>query len=169
MKASSRCFVAVAFLCAAGCKQESPAKPSPPAPTASERPLDRLLPGELAEGKEQAMGLFIPRDMKLERVFDDSALARGRVSAEAVADYIRTRVEAPSAELADRKTIFRSAHPRGAAAGKMLRIEILRDVDTTVLMLRDTTPPQVPTGLSEPERWQKAGVVPGKPFDPKAF
>jgi hypothetical protein len=166
---ASAWFLAVAGACATGCKRESELKPSTPPAPASERPADRLLPGELAEGKERALGLVLPRDMRLERVFDDSASARGRVPAESLADYVRARVEAPNAELAETRTIFPAAHPRGAPAGKMVRIEILRDVDTTVLTLRDVTPPPVPTGLSEGERWRKAGVQPGKPFVPNAL
>lgn len=107
--------------------------------------------------------------MHVERVFDDSASARGRVSADALTSYVRERVDAPRAELEQTRTVFPRAHPRGAPPDKNLRIEILRDIDTTVLILTDLTPPPVPSGLSESDRWRKAGVLPGKPFEPNAL
>src|SRR5262249_43461826 len=108
-------------------------------------------------------------DMHLVRVFDDSASARGRVSADALTSYVRQRVDAPRAELEQARIIFPRAHPHGAPPDKMVRIEILRDIDTIVLTLTDLTPPPIPSGLSEGERWRKAGVLPGKPFDPNAL
>jgi hypothetical protein len=131
--------------------------------------IDRLLPGELAEGKQRALGLALPRDMRLERLFDDSAEARGRVPAQALAEYVRKRVDAPNVQLGLARTVFPRAHPSGAPAERLVRIEIFQDLDATVLLLRDITPPAVPSGLSEDERWRKAGVLPGKPFDPNAL
>src|SRR5262252_9040932 len=78
---------------------------------ANEKPLDRLLPGELAEGKEQAFGLLLPREMHLERVFDDSAIARGKVGPEALAEYVKKRVEATTFELGQGRIVFAHTHP----------------------------------------------------------
>jgi hypothetical protein len=164
-----RCAAAVlAFTVLTGCRRgETTAEER--APAASKRPVDRLLPGELAEGRERAMGLVVPRDMRIERVFDDSAVARGRVGVEPLADYVRKRVQVASVEVGQSRTVFPKAHPRGAPEGKLVRIEIARDLETTVLTLTDVTPPPIPNGLSEDERWRKAGVLPGKPFDPNAL
>jgi hypothetical protein len=168
--ASSSAVLLALTALTASCRRDAERQGDKAAPPASERPAaDRLLPNELAEGKDRAMGIALPRDLHLERVFNDSASARGRVSAEALADYVRQRVDAPRAELEQTRTVFPRAHPRGAPADKIVRIEILREVDTTVLTLTDLTPPPVPSGLSEGERWRKAGVLPGKPFDPNAL
>src|SRR6185436_19053370 len=82
-----------------GCgKKESPST-LPPTPSARISSADRLLPGELAEGRERMMGLPVPRDMRLLRVFDDSAVASGHVDPESVSNYVRNRVDAASAEI----------------------------------------------------------------------
>lgn len=136
---------------------------------ADERPLDRLLPGELAEGKEQAFGLLLPREMRLERVFDDSAIARGKVGPEALAEYVKKRVETTTVEFGQGRIVFAHTHPAAAKPGKLVRIEIAKELDATVLLVSDVTPPPVPAGLSDEERWRKAGVQPGKPFNPNAL
>jgi hypothetical protein len=156
-------------LSAIACRKEK-APPSPPAPAPiASTALDRLLPGELAEGTERAMGLVVPRDMHFERVFDDSAQARGRVGPEALANYVRKRVDAATVEIGTARTLFPRAHVKGQPDEKTVRIEVIREVDSTVLYLRDTTPPVLAPGLTEEERWRKEGVVPGKPFNPNAL
>jgi hypothetical protein len=162
-------LVLIALLTFACRNKEHAPSPTPvPAPVASTA-LDRLLPGELAEGTDKAMGLAVPRDMHFERIFDDSALARGRVGADALANYVRTRVDAATVEIGAARTLFPKAHVKGQPPEKTVRIEVIREVDSTVLYLRDTTPPVIPPGLTEDERWRKEGVIPGKPFNPKAL
>jgi hypothetical protein len=161
--------VAVVTLAVISCRKEKAPPPSPAPAAVASTALDRLLPGELAEGTERALGLAVPRDMRFERVFDDSAVARGRVGTEALANYVRKRVDAATVEIGAARTLFPRAHVKGQPSDKTVRIEVIRDVDSTVLYLRDTTPPVVPPGLTEEERWRKQGVVPGKPFDPKAL
>jgi len=162
------CLAAMGSMLIACRKEQTPSPAPKPAPVASAA-LDRLLPGELAEGSERAMGLAVPREMHLERVFDDSAFARGRVGAEALANYVRQRVDVPTVEIGAARTIFARAHVKGQPEGKTVRIEVIGEVDATVLYLRDTTPPAIAPGLTEEERWRKEGVVPGKPFDPNAL
>jgi hypothetical protein len=165
-----RALVGSALLVALGCgKKEAPKSTLPPTPSATALSADRLLPGELAEGHEKAMGLAVPRDMRLLRVFDDSAVARGRVAADAVSNYVRRRVDTSTAEIGAARTVFPKAHVKGQPAEKLVRIEVVQDVDSTELLLRDVTPHAAEPGLSEDDRWRKAGVVPGKPFDPNAL
>jgi hypothetical protein len=168
MKARGARFATVALVLVACRKEQAPSPRPVPAPVASTA-LDRLLPGELAEGTDRAMGLIVPRDMHFERVFDDSALARGRGGADARANYVRVRVDAATVEIGAARTLFPKAHVKGQPEGKTVRIEVIREADSTVLYLRDTTPPAIPPGLTEDERWRKEGVVPGKPFNPKAL
>ena len=151
------------------CRKDKAPAPGPAPAAVASTALDRLLPGELAEGNERALGLAVPRDMHFERVFDDSAQARGRVGAEALANYVRKRVDAATVEIGAARTLFPRAHVKGQPSDKTVRIEVIREADSTVLYLRDTTPPVIPPGLTEEERWRKQGVVPGKPFDPKAL
>jgi hypothetical protein len=158
------------FLLGLGCsKKEAAPTPLPPAPSATAVAADRLAPGELAEGHERVMGLAVPRDMRLLRVFDDSAVARGRVGAEALSNYVRQRVDVAGAEIGAARTVFPKAHVKGQPDEKVVRIEVVPDIDSTELWLRDLTPPPVLPGLSEEERWKRAGVIPGKPLDPNAL
>ena len=170
---SSSCLftalIVVTSLGSSSCRKEKAPPPGPAPAAVASTALDRLLPGELAEGNERALGLVVPRDMHFERVFDDSAQARGRVAAEALANYVRKRVDAATVEIGAARTLFPRAHVKGQPSDKTVRIEVIREVDSTVLYLRDTTPPVIPPGLTEEERWRNQGVVPGKPFDPKAL
>ena len=169
MRARGAHFAFVALV-VVGCRKERPPPPAAPVPAPlASTALDRLLPGELAEGTDRAMGLVVPRDMHFERVFDDSALARGHVGADALSNYVRTRVDTATVEIGAARTLFPKAHVKGQPEGKTVRIEVIREPDSTVLYLRDTTPPVIPPGLTEEERWRKEGVVPGKPFNPKAL
>ena len=163
-------FALIALVVVACRRKEQPTPPAGAvaAPLGSTA-LDRLLPGELAEGTDRAMGLAVPRDMHFERVFDDSAQARGHVGAEALANYVRKRVDVATVEIGAARTLFPKAHVKGQPEGKTVRIEVIREPDSTVLYLRDTTPPVIPPGLTEDERWRKEGVIPGKPFNPKAL
>ncbi len=166
----SRAIFVAAFVALSACGKKEPPRPSlPPTPSATATSADRLLPGELAEGSEKVLGLAVPRDMRLLRVFDDSAVARGRVAADAVSNYVRRRVDAATAEIGAARTVFPRAHVKGQPAEKVVRIEVVQDIDSTELLLRDMTPHPAEPGLSEDERWRKAGVVPGKPFDPNAL
>ena len=169
MKTRSAASAVIAFALVACRKEKAPEQAAPVAPAVATTALDQLLPGELADGNERALGFAVPRDMHFERVFDDSALARGRVAPEALANYVRKRVDAPSVEIGAARTLFARAHVKGQPGDKTVRIEVIRDAESTLLFLRDTTPPTIAPGLTDDERWRKEGVVPGKPFDPKAL
>ena len=159
-------------LLACACNREPPAPIEPvrvAAVVASSRAVDRLLPGELSEGKKQAFGLVLPRDMLVERIFDDSVVARGRVPPLDLADYIRKRVETSTIEIGDARTLFAKAHVVGQPVNKLVRIEIVPEVARTMLVVRDVTPPVVVPGLSDDERWKKAGIPRGPSGDTQAF
>ena len=131
-------------------------------------PVDRLAPGELAEGPTSAFGLMFPQKMRLERRFLDSAHAAGPVPPEAVANYVRQRVEATHVEIGAARTVFPRVRIKGGAPDKLYRIEVVANGANTLLVLRDVTPPPLEPGLSNEERWKRAGMTPeGKPLDPK--
>jgi hypothetical protein len=169
MNTRSAAWVVVALTAVACRKEKTPEQAAPVVAPLGTTALDQLLPGELAEGPDRALGFAVPRDMHFERVFDDSALARGPVAPEALANYVRKRIDASTVEIGAARTLFAKAHVKGQPGDKTVRIEVIRDVESTVLYLRDTTPPPVLPGLTDEERWRKEGVVPGKPFDPKAL
>ena len=129
---------------------------------------DRLAEGELGQGTEQAFGFHAPRKMRLERQYPDAAHFSGPVAAELVANYVRQRVEAERVEIGAARTVFPKVRIKGGPTGKVFRIEVVADGPMSKLVIRDVTPPPTVQGLSEAERWKRAGLTPeGKPLDPK--
>lgn len=155
------------FMLLAHCHSEPPSpQPAPPAPSSRASSVDHLLPGELAEGKERALGLALPRDLRVVRSFQQSVVARGRVNPEALTDYVRRRVSASAVETSLERTTFARVHVNSEPPGKQVKIDIVRDEEATMLLIEDTTPPEQTPGLSEEERWRRAGVNPQNPLDP---
>jgi hypothetical protein len=131
-------------------------------------PVDRLAAGELAEGPHTAFGFTFPNKMRIERRFLDSVHASGRIAPESVANYVRQRVGTTHVEVGAARTVFPRVQIKGGAPDKVYRIEVVADGSTTRLVLSDVTPPPVEPGLSEEERWRRAGMSPeGKPIDPQ--
>jgi hypothetical protein len=162
-------MAATACLVCAACRKEPTPKASPaPAPIVSAAGADRLLPGELAEGTEKVFGLVLPRDLRIERAFDDSALAKSTLRPEPIAHYVRARVEGGNVEVGVARTVFNDAHVKGAPSGKRVRIEVALDDTITIVVIRDATPPPPPPpGLSEEELWRRTGIGKnGKILDP---
>jgi hypothetical protein len=155
-------------LALSGCRDPSrPSASRSPAPSAH-RPTspDRLAPGEVVEGAEQAFGIVLPRSMHVERRFSDEIVAKGPVDPDALAVYIRHRVSGGTLELG-RQSIFRGVHVAGDGGDRTLEIRIERAPSNVLLVLRDVTPPAPEPGLSPDQRWQKSGFDrSGKIVDP---
>jgi hypothetical protein len=137
-------------------------------------PIDRLAPGELAPGEEALFGLVLPKGMKVQGRFDTTGLAWGELSAEDVANYVRTHVEVERVEIGAAGTIFPNVVIKGRPPEHSFRIEVMREAAGTRLILRDVTPeppaPPPTPGLTDEERWRRAGFSPnGKPLDMKAL
>jgi hypothetical protein len=106
--------------------------------------------------------------MRVEAHFPDAVHASGSVAVPALIDYVRKRIEAPHAELAGNRTIFARARIVGGNSQHVYRVEILSAGAETELVIRDVTPPPTVQGISEAERWRRAGLTPeGNPLDPK--
>jgi hypothetical protein len=167
----------VILLGAAACESDEPPVVPPDygsatAPRAwSAKPIDRLAPGELAPGKADAFGLVLPRKLRVKARFPRSVHASGRASPEAVANYIRQRVTVAHVELAAASTVFPRATIPGGPPDKVYRIEVSPDRGGgTNLVVRDITRAPAPEGLSEEERWRRAGLTPdGKIIDMKSL
>ncbi len=121
-------------------------------------PVDSIDKEELAEGDEIAFGLPIPRDMDIEAQFPDSVQAIGKVSLEALANYVRDRVQAERIDTGPAKTVFVGATLKKDAA-KKIRVEVSSVAGSRVeLLVRDRTRSKPAAGLSPAQRWQSAGV-----------
>jgi hypothetical protein len=158
------------LLLAAGCRRRSqPAELEvpPPAPKPSAPPpVDRLLPGELAEGSEKAFGLALPRVASVRGRFADVVFAGADVAPDRVANYVRQRVTAEKVETGPAKTVFSHATVQGQP-GVELDIEVLSHGGYTELHVRKLSTTRAPEGMSDAARWRAAGFNPdGTPLDP---
>ncbi|HEY3234011.1 MAG TPA: hypothetical protein VGJ84_04815 [Polyangiaceae bacterium] len=146
--------------CQFGCRSGDRTVPAGVAPSASRStalPADHLAPGELAPGKEVVFGFVVPTAMRVERRFPDAAHLIGHVDPQALARYVRAHVEVQRMEMGGARVIFPAAIIPGAPKDHTFRVEILSDRLQTRMVLRDVTPPPTPRGLSEEERWRRAG------------
>lgn len=154
-----------------GCKREVQTTPSEPAPVASSAaslPVDHLLPGELAEGAARAYGLVLPRGFVVTQRFEGSIFAHGSADTEATTAFVRRRITSSTEELGPGRTTFQNAKIKGASDAPFVRIDISAENPGTLIVVRDLSPVQVEQGLSQEERWRRAGLKPnGELLDPK--
>ncbi len=155
------------------CQQEAPtaAESSNQVVSAPAPPLDHLAPGELAEGSDALFGLTLPRAIKVQRRFRDGAYASGPVSPEDLSNYVRQRVAVAEVEVGAARTVFPRARILAGDASKIYRLEVApRRGGGSELSVRDVTPVPPPEGLTDAERWRRAGMNPdGTPLNPKAL
>jgi hypothetical protein len=128
-----------------------------PSPTAT---LDRLQGDEVLPGREMIFGIEVPRGLRIAARFADSAQLTGQGEPEAVANHFRGHVLAEHVEIGANRTIFPRVYVKGDKKKRIYRIEIHRSRNLTTVNIRDITPPPVPQGLSEKERWERAGRSP---------
>ncbi len=153
----------------AGCNSQKDATSNPSASARPKTP-DRLAPDELAEGQTQLFGLRLPMGMRVEARFVHSGHATGPIAPERLANFVRQRVEVRHVELAASRTVFSKARIKGGDPSKLYRIEVIpkgRESKLFVELLNPPKPP-APKGISEAERWKRAGLSPdGKLLNPQ--
>lgn len=158
-------LVCAVLLASVGCKRKPPPEPAPPPP------VDRLAPNEVAEGKDKAFALPLPRHAKITGRFDTSVTVRSPLLPEELANFVRARVKEGNVVAGGAATRFEDvivpAEPQ-----RRLTIEVRRPPLTgdarSEMTVRDTTPPPVEPNLTDEDRWKKAGFGPdGKLLDPK--
>lgn len=133
--------------------EEKPLVKNAPPPVAT----DRLLPGEELPGRPRVFGIEVPEGMRVSARFAKLVQLQGQVQHEAVANYFKTKVVTDRVELSKDRAIFPAATIPGDEEKRVFRIEIVSDHGTTSVRMRDVTPPPVEQGLSEKERWERAG------------
>ena len=158
----ARLAVGVVALGLGGCR-EAPVEPAPPAVNTAPPPApvtpDRLPPGELLEGTIQVFHFPLPKAMRLDASFGDSAFAIGEVELQALTEYVKDRVITRHVEIIDGRTVFPSVNIRGGD-DRRFRVEIVMQGTVAHLTLRDITPAPFVPGLTESQRWEKAGLTP---------
>jgi hypothetical protein len=149
------------------CKSKPPPADEPP-PSAP--PPDRLATNEVVEGKEKAFGLPLPYHAQVTGRFRDSVQVRSALKPEELANFVRTRVKEGNVIAGGASTTFENvivpAEPARRLSIEVRRTRLTGDARSE-MTVRDVTPPPVEPGLSEEERWKKAGFTKdGKPIDP---
>lgn len=148
-----------------GCRQEPLRRVQPDAPQAATP--DRLQVGERLAQSEVAFGLVVPEGLRITRQFRDAAYLSGPLPFEAALVHVREQLETTGAELRAQRAVFARALIVGDAEQRLMRIEVSPLPRGSQVLLRDITPPPVAIGLSDNERWARAGRRPdGTLLDP---
>lgn len=160
-----RLSATVGLLCAVGvltscssCKRDE--KP-PPAET---KPADHLVPGEVVEGKDRAFGLPLPRLARVAARFESTVDVYSPLSPEELVNFVRARVKDGKVTPGSSSTLLVDVVPL-ADVQKRLNIDVhaFHGMDSSVrseMIVRDTTPFASEPGLTEEQRWKKAGLTP---------
>jgi hypothetical protein len=162
----------LAALLTLSCRSDPPPPKRVPA-AQSAKPVDRLAPGELAPGSSRVFGLDVPRGMHVRGQFSDSAYLEGDVAPEALANYVRERVDVENVEIGAARTVFPHARIKAGAADRVYQLEVVaRHHRRSELVIRDVTPvpKKDPAPMSNADRWRAIGRDPqGRPLDMVQF
>ncbi len=159
------------LLACGGCSSKRRA-PTPVASVASAKaavPIDHLATDELAPSTLEVYGFPVPRGMEVKSRLADRAYLSGRVSPEALANYVNEQVVVSHVEIGVARTLFPMARIKGGPPDRLFELEVVPDGPKTRLVIKDITPPPPPPpGLTDAERWRAAGLTPdGHPLDMK--
>jgi hypothetical protein len=144
-----------------------PSALSPPGAAASgEAPSDHLAQDELVEGSEVALGVKLPRDLKLEQAFSDLAYARGFASVHSLTTYFRARLRDGSLREGESSATFEHVHTQ-ARPDRELTVRIGTAPGGARIELRDTTQRPSSSLPNDEARLRQVGITPeGRWVDP---
>lgn len=160
--------LALLLVLAASAACSSPPTESTPEPAPDQVTPDRLAPEEPIAEAPTAFGMPLPPGMRLTRHFADSAYFSGNVKVEQVLEHLREHALLSEVQMRTKRALIPRAHLRGDASRRLFRIEVEKIQGGSQLLLKDITPPPPVLGLSEAERWRRAGRNPdGSMVNPK--
>jgi hypothetical protein len=139
-----------------------------PAAEASATPIDRLAPGELVEGTDEAYGLKLPRGLDVTSRFAPVVYASGRLPVHPVVDYFRARLQGGDLREGPTSATFQHVLVRGGTPDRELSVRIAETIAGVTVEMRNTTPPHIPEMPNDAERLKRVGLTPQGAFlDPK--
>jgi hypothetical protein len=141
---------------ALGCKRESRQQPS----SVASPPSDRLGPTETLPGRPTVFGIEVPLGMEVSANLGDVVHLSGRSSVAQLVAYFRKHVAVANIELTEHGAVFPRAYINDDPKKRLYRIDIKREGNGSLVRMRDVTPTPAVQGLSESERWQRAGLNP---------
>lgn len=160
-------LASVTLSSASACKRKEQA---PPAPAPSAAPsVDRLAPGEIAEGRERAFTLPLPLHSVVKARFAKSVHVASTHTPEELASFVRERVSEGTSPSNATETRFEEVVVTKDRS-KRLTIGIRRPAiageHRSQMVIDDVTPVPEEPGLTDEDRWKKAGMTPdGKLID----
>jgi hypothetical protein len=149
-------FFAASLAACASCKRK---QETPPEET---RPPDHLAPNEVVEGKERAFGLPLPRLSQVKARFPKAIHVESPLTPEELVNFVRARVKDGKITPGTSGTQLGDVTPL-ADPQKRLTIDVrpIHEGDTkSEMLIQDTTPAPPEPGLTDEQRWQKAGFTP---------
>jgi hypothetical protein len=147
-------------------REAPPSAVSPVAAASSEAPVDRLAQDELVEGSEVALGVKLPRDLKLEQAFSDLAYARGFAPVHSLVSYFRARLRDGSLREGESAATFEHVHTP-ARPDRDLTVRIGTAPGGARVELRDTTQRPSSSLPNDEARLRQVGITPdGRWVDP---
>lgn len=141
-----------------GCQEPANERPSPP--RSSTASPDRLLPSEELPGRPRVFGIEVPPGLKVSARFAERAQLTGHAELTGVVKALQKQLVTGAVELAPRRALFTSATVRSDPKKRVYRVEMVQERNLTTVQILDITPPPVMQGLSEAERWERAGMNP---------
>ena len=118
---------------------------------------DRLTRSETLPGRALVFGIEIPRWLKVTLQHSKVAQLSGHRSLEDVTRYFQRHVSAAHIEAIGRRVVFPKAFVNALGSKRLFRIEIAEQDRLVSVRISEITPPRVTRGLSEKERWKRAG------------
>jgi hypothetical protein len=113
------------------------------------------------EGEQSVYGFTIPRQMTLSRPSSRTARVAGQVDFDQLTDYVRARINARHAELLANELIFPKVTIRGADPERTYEVRLKNYPHERIVHFRDLTPLPKTPGLTDEQRWNRAGFKPG--------
>ena len=118
---------------------------------------DRLAKGEKLPGRKLVFGLEVPRWLTVTLQHAQVAQLSGHRSLEEVTRYFQRYVSAAHIEATGRRVVFPKAFINALGSKRLFRIEIAEQDHFVNVRISEITPPNVTRGISEKERWKRAG------------
>ena len=123
-------------------------------------PLDRLAPRELSKSGLLVFGFPIPPGMSITQRYPDSVHLQGQLPTSNLKEYVEAHILAGPSEVDAHRRLYTNARIRGGDSSRVYSVEIDELRGERALIISDVTPKPLEPGLSNEERWRRAGYMP---------
>ena len=122
-------------------------------------PIDSTLPGELPEGTYVAFGFRMPDELRMTQRSPASIQARGSMSFEDLANYVRRHTKGGRIETGPTVTRFREV--TAIETGRVVDVDVFKAWQGSRIIVRDMTRKKRPPepDLTEKQRWERMGLT----------